>query len=534
MFRLDVLPSTGALQLLVGGLLLLFGLNSYSKYRRALEAINYRPGFRVVVSLSGFLGNALPRIPGVSIGANWSSITKHKWYADAGVNVLSYVTYPSVTTTYLLADPVAVKEVTLHRARFPKPVQQYTVLAFFGKNIVVTENEEWKRHRKVTAPAFTERNNKLVWDEAVRATVGMFDSWGTDKSEVVIDHGATITLQLALLVIGAAGFGQRLSWGEDKEIPPGHRMTFRAALHTVSSHILVQIVVPKWAYYFSKTFRHYQDSVDELQAYMQEMVAERKASEGIEDRHDLFSALLDANAKDDMKNRLSDQEVIGNIFIFLIAGHETSANTLCFALGLLAIEQEEQEILYQQIISLVPTNDNPTYEQMSALTYPLAVLYETLRLFPSVPVIPKYSVEDTTLPTLRPDGSMDSIVVPKGTVLILNPPGLHYNPRIWPDPMTFKPSRFLGDWPKDAFLPFSGGARACLGRRFSEIESVAILTLIVRRYRIELKNPEQYEGLTPLQKRDKLLRCRQVITMTPLNVPLVFKKRSCPVKIDSG
>ncbi|KAF8494795.1 cytochrome P450 [Gautieria morchelliformis] len=516
MFRLDVIPSTGALQLLVGGLLLLFGLNSYSKYRRALETINYRPGFRVVFPVYGFLGNVLmfggiARIPGVSMGANWSSIHKHKWYAGAGVNVLSYVTYPSVTTTYLLADPVAVKEVTLHRARFPKPVQQYTVLAFFGKNVIVTEHEEWKRHRKVTAPAFSERNNKLVWDEAVQATVGMFDSWSTDKSEVVIDHGATITLQLALLVIGAAGFGQRLSWGEDKEIPPGHRMTFRAALHTVSSHIMVQIVVPKWAYYFSKTFRHYQDSVDELQEYMQEMVAERKASEDIDDRHDLFSSLLDANAKDDMKNRLSDQE--------------TSANTLYFALGLLAIEQEEQEILYQQIISLVPTNENPTYEQMSALTYPLAVLYETLRLFPSAPVIPKYSAEDTTLPTLRPDGSMDSIVVPKDTVLILNPPGLHYNPRIWPDPMTFKPSRFLGDWPKDAFLPFSGGARACLGRRFSEIESVAILTLIVRRYRIELKNPEQYEGLTLLQKRDKLLRYRQVITMTPLNVPLVFKKR---------
>ncbi len=85
------------------------------------------------------------------------------------------------------------QQITAHRAKFPKPVEEYTALSFFGRNIVASEGEEWKRYRKVTAPAFSEvrtshinsrshsspkdlqPNNKLVWDETVRIMNGLFD-----------------------------------------------------------------------------------------------------------------------------------------------------------------------------------------------------------------------------------------------------------------------------------------------------------------------------------------------------------------------
>jgi cytochrome P450 len=124
-------------------------------------------------------------------------------------------------------------------------------------------------------------------------------------------------------------------------------------------------------------------------------------------------------------------------------------------------------------LDLSPTN----------IAVPLSVLYETLRLFPSVVGIPKRASEDTVVRTTNANGEQVAVHIPKGSNIVFDTPGLHYNrafslhrattlyltrhlaAKYWDDPHSFNPSRFLGDWPRDAFLPFSGGPRACLGRR---------------------------------------------------------------------
>jgi len=355
--------------------------------------------------------------------------------------------------------------------------------------------------------------------------LGLFENWGVDKPEVVVDHCVDITLPIALFAIGMAGFGRSVSWAEGENVPKGHQLSFKDAMHTVSTYVQVKLVAPKWAYSFSKFLRGIQLAFDELELYFQEMIDARKNSEVKAERYDLLSALLDASEEDTEEVKLTNQELVGNIFMFLVAGHETTAHTMCFCLGLLALEQDEQEKLYQHIKSVVPNGEVPGYEYMNALSYSLAVFNETLRLFPSVNTIPKFSAEDTTLPVIRPDGTKGSVVVPKGSKINLNTPALHSNPRYWPDPETFNPSRFLGDWPRDAFIPFSAGPRACVGRRFFETEGVAVLTMIVSKYKIELKNPELYDGLTHIEKREKLLASRPGLTLTPKSVPLVFKRR---------
>ena len=85
--------------------------------------------------------------------------------------------------------------------------------------------------------------------------------------------------------------------------------------------------------------------------------------------------------------------------------------------------------------------------------------------------------------------------------------------RYWEDPYAFKPSRFLGDWPRDAFLPFSGGPRSCLGRRFSETEGVAILTYIIKHYRVDVLEEPQYAGETFEERKARLLKCKSAITL---------------------
>jgi len=119
-------------------------------------------------------------------------------------------------------------------------------------------------------------------------------------------------------------------------------------------------------------------------------------------------------------------------------------------------------------------------------TYIQAIFYEALRMFPLVLHIPKESAFDTTLRTKNKNGETVVIPCPKGTQLNLSAIALHFNRKLvqhwyntgtqdrftakyWRDPKAFNPDRFQGDWNRDAFIPFSAGARSCIGRRYVRI-----------------------------------------------------------------
>jgi len=87
------------------------------------------------------------------------------------------------------------------------------------------------------------------------------------------------------------------------------------------------------------------------------------------------------------------------------------------------------------------------------------------------------------------------------------------------------PERFLGDWPRDAFIPFSQGARACLGRRFFETEGIAIMTMLVSKYKISVKEEPEFTGETFEERYARITAFKQGLTTAPVRVPLVFKRR---------
>ncbi|KAG7093387.1 hypothetical protein E1B28_007068 [Marasmius oreades] len=354
-----------------------------------------------------------------------------------------------------------------------------------------------------------QRNNKLVWDETVRIMMGLFDSVWLDQDVVTVDHCIPeMTLPIALFVIGVAGFGRRISWQDDV------------------TGILTKMLCPEWLMGVTEKTRKVKLAYQELEQYMFEMINARRTAEKKEERYDLFSSLLDANDSPDYgQDPLTERELIGNVFIFLLAGHETTAHTLTFTFGLLAFYQEEQEILYQNIKSIIPDNRIPTYEEMPLFTQSMAVFLETLRLFPPASIIPKTSADDTTLVAENDEGDTKIVLIPRGTRLYLNVVGLHYNPRYWKDPHEFRPSRFRENWPRDAFLPFSSGARACMGRKFFETEGIASLTMLISRYKVSFKEEPQFAGETMEEKRARVFKSKSGITLSPIRMPLVFTRR---------
>lgn len=515
-----------SLLVLFVSLLALGALKKYVDFRAAVDKIHNYPGLRFIFGVQSFIFGK--RIPYFAAGGLSLWNTKHQDFVDHDADIISSVNIFPTCATYMIADAQAIKEITTNRARFPKPLQQYKILTFFGSNIVVTEADEWKRHRKISAPSFSERNNRLVWDETINIVKELSDDVWRGKNEVTMDNIVDLTVPIALFVIGVAGFGRRMSWVEDFTVPVGHSMPFKDALHLVSNHLWMKVLLPAWFLRSAPIprVRKFHTAYEDLEKYMIEMIQARKTAEKKEERYDLFSSLLDANEEEtDGNTKLSDSELMGNIFIYLIAGHETTAHTLAFTFILLALYQDEQEKLYQHIKSVVPDDRLPAYEEMGKLTYCYAMLLETLRMFPPVNLIPKQAAEDTTLHTSNMAGEPVAVPCPAGTALAIHTPGLHYNPRYWEDPFAFKPARFLGDWPRDAFLPFSAGPRSCLGRRFSETEAVAVLTYIVARWRIDVKEEPQFAGETFEQRKARLLDSKSAITLYPVRAPLVFKRR---------
>jgi cytochrome P450 len=124
--------------------------------------------------------------------------------------------------------------VALNRSNFPKPTELYGTLSLFGRNIVASEHDEWRRHRKVTSPAFSERNNALVFQETTRIVLNLFQMWKEQgRGDVIaIPDMTDITFEVAVQVIASAAFGYSIPWKDEGKVPEGHKRV-RLSFHRV-------------------------------------------------------------------------------------------------------------------------------------------------------------------------------------------------------------------------------------------------------------------------------------------------------------
>lgn len=162
-----------------------------------------------------------------------------------------------------VADAEVITQITTRRNDFPKPLEMYTRLDLYGKNLVSTEGADWRMHRKLTAPSFGERNNELVFTETLHHTQSLLRLWKPDqnKSQTLTDPGND-TMSWALYIISGAGFDVRVTWQHDESShgtekvdeadsvfqgskpPPGHTMNYREALSELLHNIMWTFIGP--------------------------------------------------------------------------------------------------------------------------------------------------------------------------------------------------------------------------------------------------------------------------------------------------
>ncbi|KAM0221007.1 hypothetical protein ACHAPA_003360 [Fusarium lateritium] len=476
----------------------------------------------------------------------------------------------------MVCNAEAVHQVTSRREHFPKWVETYEILRQFGDNVLASEGAIWKMHRKVTSASFNEKNAALVFREAIQQAQGLVKTWmgPNEKDSGTISTLDGDTMRLALNIIAYVGFGLNLLWPGEAlpakadpkmakygSLKPtaGHKMSFVDTVATVLEHILMLLLVPRWVLKlvpFKKT-QLAAESHEDFGKYMQELIDEKiveaRAGERI-DGMDLMGQLVRSsygNGTDRVqqaepkKGMLSRDEIRGNAFIMLVAGHETTANAIHFILLELANNPGSQRRLQKDIDEIFEGKE-PSVWDYDTLINPMmasmlgACMNETLRMTPAVVEIPKKVPADQDQ-IIAIDGK--SHLIPRNTIVSLVAVSVHRNPRYWPgrpsllhdgqdDVNDWVPERWyrkttrstesestspenedLGGYrgpdtsaqlfrpERGSYIPFSDGPRSCLGRRIAQVEIIAALAVIFRDYSLELA-VDEWASDEELEKMD--------------------------------
>ncbi|CAO2208110.1 unnamed protein product [Urochloa humidicola] len=407
-----------------------------------------------------------------------------KWVADYGKTFLYWFgTFPTIC----VADVELVKQVLSERTGlFPKNYLNANLEALLGKGLVLTNGEDWKRHRKVVHPAFNLEKLKAMSVVMADLAERMMQQWQS-RIQQASSHQAEIELssefsELTSDVIAHTAFGS--SYREGKEVFSAQRelqeLAFSAALDIPAPGRLRKFKLPT-----SKRSLRVQKLDNEVRSMLMTIIEGRLADKDTEGYgNDLLGLMLEARAlEQDGHQMLTTQEIVDECKTFFFAGQDTTSHLLTWTMFLLSRYPEWQEKLREEVLrecgDAVPNPDTVTKLKLVNM-----VLLESLRLYSPVAFIRRAAGSDLQLGSIR---------VPKGTLLAIPIALLHRDKDVWGhDADEFNPARFEHGLSKaapnhpNALLSFSQGPRACIGQNFAMLEARIGIAMILQRFSFEL------------------------------------------------
>ncbi len=387
-----------------------------------------------------------------------------------------------------IAQHILVKnQKNYHKSKF----QSVYLSKYLGKGLLTSDGDFWLKQRRLIQPAFhKQKMNQLV--DNMNATIAVeLENLVEEKSVDIFP----VMSNLAFNVVAKSLF--QLSTAEGKF----QRIKF--IIEEVQNFLIKEIRLPHKAWWFSLSgqVNTHLKLAEENNRIIQEIIEERKASK--EEINDLLNMLLETRYEDTGES-MSIEQLIDEIKVLFIAGHETTANALTFTLYLLGRNPEAQQRIFEEI-NEIESQTNNVIEQLQKMTYTNAVLNESMRLYPPAWITDRQNLEDDSLAQFK---------IKKDTLIGVSFYELHRNPKYWHSPDEFIPERFLGEQKKESmqcFYPFGAGPRMCIGTGFAIYEMCLTLSQIVKKYVIKSNND--------------VVQFNPLITLKPVNVEVSFFKR---------
>lgn len=363
---------------------------------------------------------------------------------------------PNGRLAYFVNDASEVRRILVRRhSKYRKGPGFERVKMLLGNGLIVSDGDIWRRSRTMIQPAFSRQNvhrlMRVMVECCDRRAVHWADLARCGESLNITEETSDFALELILICI----FGDDY---QDYIVTQGDNPF--AFLSRDSTRDLSVVM-----------------KVRQLRELLMQIIEARR-SRSNRSEFDFLSMYL--KAVDKKGNPFSDAELLDELMTLIVAGFETSANTLNWVWYLIAKHPEVEAKLIAEARQILPGVSAVSAESLSAMQYTQQTLEEALRLYPPVWLFTRRShIEDC----------LDDYDVPPGTDIYLSPFILHRTGHYWPSPETFDPDRFKpADKPsKDRpYFPFSLGPRRCLGEYFSFLEMKVHLGLLLPRFRLQL------------------------------------------------
>jgi cytochrome P450 len=387
---------------------------------------------------------------------------------DAGGPVTRLVLGPKwlIPPAVLIASPQGARDVLgrsdaiADRGGTPANIQLYRLM---GGNLLNLPHHQWLPRRRTLQPMFTKQHVARYAGHMAAAAQTVVDAW-CDGATVDLD---TQCRALTLRALGRSVLGLDLDARADAVGP-----ALRTALTWVADRATRPVNLPQWVPTPG------QQRARRANADLHQLAAEILAAVRADPARDapLVRALI--TVADPHGQPLSDDDICHELVLFILAGHDTTSTTLAYSLWALGHHPAIQDRVFDEVSAL---GDRPlTPDDVPRLGHTVRVLHEALRLCPPGAGTPRL---------LHKDLAVDGYRLQAGTVAVISFYAMHRDPKLWDDPLTFDPDRFLPERSQGRsrwqYLPFGGGPRSCIGDHFAMLEATLALATIIRTARVE-------------------------------------------------
>ncbi|XP_078695165.1 cytochrome P450 3A24-like [Branchiostoma floridae x Branchiostoma belcheri] len=393
------------------------------------------------------------------------------------------------TPNLMVGDLELVKDITV------KEINKFTNRRVFdGQGEIFSHamtsllDGDWKRVRSAVTPTFSSGKLKQMAVHIERAADGLVANLAEKKKDGVAFDMKDLSGGFTMDVISSTGFGVEV----DSLRNPNHPLVTSAkkffSFNFYDPMIIIIFLFPSLGWLLERlgyslvnaqATRYFSEAVDTA-------ISMRENDSNGARPVDLLQLMLQAhNQKLDgkvpegaTKNGISSKEIKGNAILLWVAGYETTANTLTLTAYNLALNQEAQDKVIEEVDAVIEKRGALDYEAVNELPYMEMCIQETLRMFPAAMRFDRVCKEDTEVKGLH---------IPAGMIVNVPVYPIHYDPDIWPEPEKFKPERFSKEEKEArdpyAYLPFGSGPRNCVGMRLAQLELRFALAKILQKFR---------------------------------------------------
>ena len=388
-------------------------------------------------------------------------------------------------TSVLVNDTALVREVLERRPQdFPKAdLIGETLAPLLGRSVFVTNGDEWRRQRRIIDPAFEGGRLRHVLPAMSAAGQAACERLAERAGDTPVEIEFE-TAHLAADVIFRTLFSLPISDTDAAEVFSSFR-SYQRAQPVVNLASLMRL--PRW-------MRRQRGGAEaaRIRALLKAMTDRRVDQIARGAAPDDLATKIMTTPDPETGARFTADEMTDQVAIFFLAGHETSASALSWALWLLAAAPEVQDRAAAE--ALAAWTEEPDFADLSRLGLIRDIFRETLRIYPPVPVLVR---ETAKAETFRKRD------LPTGSLVLISPWHLGRHERIWDRPHVFDPDRWAEaetrEAARKAHLPFSSGPRVCTGAGFAMVEGVVLLAHLLRRFRFETlpdRTPKPVHHLT--------------------------------------